>query len=53
MTGGGFGGSVIVLVPIDRTTDVAAAVIQAFNVRGQPDPRCQTAAPSAGARRLR
>ena len=34
MTGGGFGGSAIALVPAERTLEVAAAVVQAFADKG-------------------
>ena len=34
MTGGGFGGSAVALVPTDELDTVAAAVDQAFDARG-------------------
>ncbi|MBA8949014.1 galactokinase [Actinomadura namibiensis] len=53
MTGGGFGGSVIALVPADAVAEVAAAVALAFAERGWAEPHCRTVTPSAGARRVR
>ena len=49
MTGGGFGGSAIALVPADRTGEVNAAVIQAFADKGFGSPSCfaVTAGPRA------
>ncbi len=49
MTGGGFGGSAIALVPADRTAEVKAAVIQAFTDKGFGPPSCfaVTAGPRA------
>jgi galactokinase len=52
MTGGGFGGSVIALVPADSTA-VRAAVTAGYARRGWPPPRFLAARPSAGAARLR
>ncbi|MCW2916462.1 MAG: galactokinase [Actinomycetia bacterium] len=52
MVGGGFGGSVIALVPSDRVPDVETAVTAAFASRGWPSPAFLSATPSAGARRL-
>jgi galactokinase len=51
MTGGGFGGSAIALVPLDRHDDVSAAVAAAFARHRFGAPRLFTAAPSAGAHR--
>ncbi|MGX7826816.1 galactokinase [Actinokineospora sp. 24-640] len=53
MTGGGFGGSAIALVPIERGDGVRAAVRAAYAERSLPEPRLFTAAPSAGAGRDR
>jgi galactokinase len=53
MTGGGFGGSAIALVPASRLADVREAVAATYADRGWPSPGFLTAAPSAGARRLR
>jgi galactokinase len=50
MTGGGFGGSAIALVPFDRVADVRAAVAEAFAERGWPAPGFSEAVASAGAR---
>jgi galactokinase len=53
MIGGGFGGSVIALVPADLDETVRAAVRAAFTARGWPGPGFLAAAPSGSARRLR
>ncbi len=53
MTGGGFGGSAIVLVPVNDLEDVAHSVEAAYDARGWPVPGFLTAPPSAGAQRLR
>ncbi|MEU6079010.1 galactokinase [Streptomyces sp. NPDC047108] len=52
MTGGGFGGSAIVLVEEAAADAVARAVTDAFASAGHRAPRLFTAVPSAGARRL-
>ncbi|MFJ6674082.1 galactokinase [Actinosynnema sp. NPDC091369] len=49
MVGGGFGGSAIALVPVDRHDEVVRAVVAAFARRGWATPRTFTAVPSAGA----
>ena len=51
MVGGGFGGSVIALVPGDDAA-VRAAVTAGYAGRGWPPPRFLAAPPSGGARRL-
>jgi galactokinase len=51
MTGGGFGGSAIALVPLDRHDEVSDAVAGAFAEHRFGTPRLFTAAPSAGAGR--
>ncbi len=53
MTGGGFGGCTVSLVDVDRADDVVRAVSEAFATAGFAHPTCFTAAPSAGARRVR
>jgi galactokinase len=53
MTGGGFGGSVIALVPGPRGGDVRAGIKDAYATRGWKPPRFLDALPSAGAHRLR
>jgi galactokinase len=53
MTGGGFGGSIIALVPAEHDTQVRAAVLTEFSKRGWPKPICTDVLPSAGARRIR
>jgi galactokinase len=50
MTGGGFGGSAIALVPVERTTAVQSAVATAFVARGWDEPDFFVAEPGAGAR---
>ncbi len=52
MTGGGFGGSAIALVPLTRADAVAAAVRAAFAGAGFTEPEIRVAEPSAGACRL-
>lgn len=52
MTGGGFGGSAIVLVEEADAAGVGAAVTEAFAAAGHAVPRIFEAVPSAGARRI-
>ncbi|MEJ8648596.1 galactokinase [Streptomyces sp. MS1.AVA.3] len=52
MTGGGFGGSAIVLVEEADATAVGAAVTEAFAAAGHAVPRIFEAVPSAGAHRV-
>ena len=52
MTGGGFGGSAIALVPDDRVDAVEKQVLNAFVEGGWTEPAFLTAPPSAGARRV-
>jgi galactokinase len=52
MVGGGFGGSVIALVPADRVDRVTDAVRSAYDTRAWQPPRFLNATPSPGARRL-
>ncbi|GGY93343.1 galactokinase [Streptomyces poonensis] len=52
MTGGGFGGSAIVLVEAADEDTVTKAVEEAFAAAGFTAPRVFTAVPSAGARRV-
>lgn len=51
MTGGGFGGSAIALVPVAEHDEVVRRVLAAFAERGWTTPRTFTAVPSAGAGR--
>jgi galactokinase len=51
MTGGGFGGSAIALVPHAGAGSVGEAVLAAFAGRGWAAPDVVEVAPSAGARR--
>ncbi|MEV6330689.1 galactokinase [Streptomyces sp. NPDC051909] len=53
MTGGGFGGSVVVLVEDGVADEVARAVGEVFRVAGFAEPRVFPVVPGAGARRLR
>ena len=52
MTGGGFGGSVIALVPAERAGPVRAAVTGRFTRHHWPAPHFLDAVPSDGARRV-
>jgi len=52
MTGGGFGGSAIVLVESTDVDTITKAVTEAFSAAGFTAPRVFPAVPSAGARRL-
>ncbi|POX54306.1 galactokinase [Streptomyces sp. Ru72] len=52
MTGGGFGGSAIVLVEASDTDTITKAIEEAFAAAGFTAPRVFPAVPSAGARRL-
>lgn len=52
MIGGGFGGSVLTLVPADRAAAVRAALTEAFTRRSWTAPEFIDAVPSAAARRL-
>ncbi|MFI9355131.1 galactokinase [Streptomyces lydicus] len=52
MTGGGFGGSAIVLVEEAAARTVGTAVTEAFATAGHAAPRIFEAVPSAGAHRL-
>ncbi|MBC3843790.1 galactokinase [Streptacidiphilus sp. 4-A2] len=52
MTGGGFGGSVVVLAELGDADRIAEAVADAFAAEGWKPPRTFTAVPSEGARRL-
>ena len=49
MTGGGFGGSAIALVPVERLTAVRSAVTHAFALRGWRTPEFIDASPGPGA----
>jgi galactokinase len=52
MIGGGFGGSVIALVPAAESARVRESVCAEFARRGWPSPQFLDATPSAGARRV-
>jgi galactokinase len=52
MMGGGFGGSVIVLAPAERSADIVAAVGDTFGARSWPRPDLVPAAAEAGAYRM-
>jgi galactokinase len=51
LTGGGFGGCVIALVPADRVAAVSASVVAAARQSGCPEPAFLESTASAGARR--
>jgi galactokinase len=52
MIGGGFGGSLLALVPRDRAAAVEAEIAAAFEAAGFAPPSCFEAIPTDGARRL-
>jgi galactokinase len=52
MTGGGFGGSAIALVPTDGVGAVTGAVREAFAAAGNQEPDIRATEPSAGAERI-
>ncbi|HEY8317834.1 MAG TPA: galactokinase [Amnibacterium sp.] len=52
MTGGGFGGSAIALLPADEADALAEAVVAAFAERGYREPASFRVVPAAGAGRL-
>ena len=52
MTGGGFGGCVLALTPVDRVEALGAAVVEAFARAGYQPPVVFVGHPSAGARRI-
>jgi galactokinase len=51
MTGGGFGGAILALVPWTRTGAVGQAITRAFGRAGYAAPALRTVTPSDGARR--
>lgn len=52
MTGGGFGGCVIALVPVDAVATVTDGVREAFASAGFTEPGIFTVRPVAGAGRI-
>lgn len=52
MIGGGFGGSVLALLPADRLPAVRAVLTEAFTQRSWKPPEFMDAVPSAAARRI-
>ena len=52
MIGGGFGGSVLALVPADREGEVRAALTETYLSRGWLSPEFLDAVPSPPGRRL-
>ncbi|MFI9583998.1 galactokinase [Streptomyces sp. NPDC052236] len=52
MTGGGFGGSAVVLADASMTPTLTGAILKAFASGGYAEPRVFPATPSAGATRL-
>ncbi len=53
MTGGGFGGCVIALVPAGQVEPVADEIYRRFSRAGHREPKHFAATPSGGARRMR
>jgi galactokinase len=53
MTGGGFGGCVVALVPAERATQIRRMVTDRFTQHHWPAPHYLDAVPSDGARRIR
>jgi galactokinase len=51
MTGGGFGGSALALVPTERFAPARAAILSAFDASGFRTPHIFSVVPSDGARR--
>jgi galactokinase len=51
MIGGGFGGSVLALIPLEREATVRSLLSEAFSARGWAAPRFLDAVPSPAARR--
>ena len=51
MTGGGFGGSAVVLTPLGRVVAVRTAVTEAFAAKDWQQPSIFEVSPSAGASR--
>jgi galactokinase len=51
MTGGGFGGAAIALVPRPRATGLVTATQEAFTAAGFAAPQVRTVTPSPGAHR--
>jgi galactokinase len=52
MIGGGFGGSVLALVPADRLSAVRGSLTEAFTQRAWTPPEFLDAVPSAAARQI-
>ncbi|MFL6077774.1 MAG: galactokinase [Mycobacteriales bacterium] len=52
MTGGGFGGCALALVPADRAGEVGDAIVAAAKQHGHPEPAVFPVVPSPGASRL-
>jgi galactokinase len=52
MIGGGFGGSVLALLPTERVPSVTAALAASFVARGWTPPEFLEAIPAPAARRL-
>ena len=52
MIGGGFGGSVLALVPVQRMPAIRAALTEAFTRRSWPPPEFSAAGPPAAARQI-
>jgi galactokinase len=52
LTGGGFGGAAICLMPVDQVNGAIAAVEASYSTAGYPAPQSFTVVPSAGAQRI-
>jgi galactokinase len=52
MIGGGFGGSVLALIPVEREATVRSLLSETFSERGWAAPEFLDAVPSPAARRL-
>jgi galactokinase len=53
MIGGGFGGSVLALLPVALTASVTASVIRVFREASWREPALNLARPSSSARRVK
>ena len=49
LTGGGFGGCVVALVPVERASHIATTAAAAYSERTRRDPTAWVVTPAAGA----